>query len=120
MFTMDDLTIVPEPTDHRDASIWERVTVSDGRKYLIGSCDLSGDNLDTADPESQFLFMLGVLPPAETWVMEAVETPDGRWIIKNECNEECATGVCKKRLASDRTVASQEHGYQMLLDALNA
>lgn len=120
MFTMADLTIVPEIRDHRDSSIWERVTVSDGRKFLVGSCDLSGDKIENADPESQLLFLLGALPEAETWVMEAVEEPNGDWTIKYQCNEECKTGVCKKRLASDRTVASQEHGYNMLLDALNA
>lgn len=120
MFTRDDLTIEPDFFG-RDSSIWERVTVSDGRKFLVGSCDLSGpDALDKADAETQLLFLLGALPLAETWVMEAKVDEDGNWLVANECNEKCREGVCKKRLASNTEVASQTLGYDMLLNALNA
>lgn len=115
MLKLEDLTITPDPQS-TEVTVWERVEV-DGRKFLIGSCDLSTEsNLEKADPETLMLKIFGVLPELETWVMEA----DGDWRIKYECNEECATGVCKKRLATSNTVASQEFGYQMLLNALNA
>lgn len=60
--------------------------------------------------------ILSGFPVKDTWVMEA--TPD--WEILNECGPACSEGVCKKRLASNETVASQELGYKMLLDYLNA
>jgi hypothetical protein len=119
MFTMDNLKVEFE-TRGRDSAIWEKVTVSDGRTYLIGSCDLSDGKVEEADPETQLLWLLGALPEKETWVMEAKVLPDGSWEIANPCGEQCKEGVCNKRLASSREVASQEHGYKMLLDALNA
>jgi hypothetical protein len=118
MFTKDDLSIEVEGIT-RDGAMWERVTVSDGRKFLVGSCDLSGDNIATADPETQLLYLLGALPDRETWVMEA-KVEGSEWVVKYECNEDCKSGVCKKRLASNREVASQNLGYEMLLNALNA
>lgn len=116
MLTLNDLKITPDNGADDPVSVWERVEVA-GRKFLVGSCDLSTDeNLQKADAETLMLAMFGVLPEAETWVMEATDD----WQIANPCNEECATGVCKKRLASNREIASQELGYRMLLDALNA
>lgn len=120
MFTKEDLKIEHE-MNGKDSSIWERVTVPDGRKFFVGSCDLSSiETLNSVDAETQLLYMLGALPPRETWVMEAKVEDDGYWGIKYECNEDCAKGVCKKRLASNTEVASQELGYKMLLDAINA
>lgn len=121
MFTMEDLSIEADYRSGDDSSIWERVTVSDGRKFLVGSCDLSTpEALENADEQSQLLYFLRLLPAKETWVMEAVIEDDGQWGVKNKCGEQCATGVCNKRLATSVEVASQEHGYKMLLDALNA
>lgn len=60
--------------------------------------------------------LLSGLPVKETWVMEATED----WDVMNECGPDCAAGVCKKRLASREDEASQELGYNMLLDYLNA
>lgn len=117
MFTREDLKITPEWNDRGDSvSVWERVEVAD-RKFLVGSCDLSTpEQMAKADEQTLMLTVFGVLPAAETWVMEATED----WEILNPCNEECASGVCKKRLASNVHVASQELGYNMLLNALNA
>lgn len=111
--TLSDLKI--EDDDIRTASYcpWKRVTTPDGRKFLVGSCDLTAEDVD---PTELILLYLGIVPEKETWVMEATED----WEVLNECSEECATGVCKKRLASNLRVADLDLGYRMLLDALNA
>lgn len=134
MLTLNDLTIERVDYGIREASIWERVTTPDGRKFLVGSCDMSpvktalelgATGVDVARPEGFsdeeiFLFMMGALPERETWVMEAKVNDDGEWVPANDCGPHCETGICNKRLATDKKVASQEHGYNLLLNALNA
>jgi hypothetical protein len=134
MLTLNDLTIERVDTGIREASTWEKVSTPDGRKFLVGSCDMSpvksalelgATGVDVERPEGFsdediFLFIMGALPERETWVMEATELPNGEWVPANECGPHCETGVCNKRLATDEKVASQERGYTMLLNALNA
>lgn len=134
MLTLDDLTITRDEKSEESAAVWEQVETPDGRKFLVGSCDygplkdaveLAMTGADVERPEGFtdediFAFMMGWSPVKETWVMEATVDELGEWIPANECGPHCETGVCNKRLASDENVASQERGYAMLLNALNA
>lgn len=132
MLTLDDLTIT-NLDKGREASTWDHVVTPDGRNYLVGSCDMTplkdalelmstGVEVDRPEgfsDEDIFVFVMGMVPEKDTWVMEA-KNEDGEWVPANECGDHCATGVCNKRLATDETVASQARGYEMLLQALNA
>lgn len=134
MLTLADLKIERETTlTGEGAAIWDIVTTPDNRKFLVGSCDyttlkevleLAATGVETERPEGYtdediLAFLMGWVPVKETWVMEA-KLEDGVWVPANECGEHCETGVCNKRLATDTENASQDHGYKMLLDALNA
>ena len=103
----------------------------DGKHYIVGS-HKSGADPDT-DPEGYgdwlaklqgdyaMLFLFGLMPPNESFVMEAkFDSLENAYVPKNECTPACSTGVCNKRVASNLIKGDQELAYNMLLDHLNA
>ena len=123
MVTKDDLKLVDEGSLR--AGNVRNVVEYNGQAYIVGASNIDVDDEDTMvqmiqeDPDTVLMLAFGMLPPIDTYVMEA-KLEDGNWVPKNECGEHCKTGVCNKRLASDFEVGSLDHGYDLLLDYLNA
>jgi hypothetical protein len=117
MVTREDLKTVSSHVEPTDLSEWRHVEYN-GQRFILISTELTEDvimNVMQEDPA--FGFFLMFQPEKDTAVFRA----DENWqIIGPECSEECAEGVCTRRVASNSKVADIELGYKMLLDYLNA
>lgn len=99
------------------------------KHYIVGSvsCPVDANDeeaffnwIESLGAADAFPILLGISPLNETWVMEAKWDSLEEWIPKNECGPQCATGVCNKRVATNKEVGSQDLGYSMLIAHLNA
>jgi hypothetical protein len=131
--TVNDIKTHRRWTEEIDGAQWCEVSYGD-QKFLLCAVDMTDEDV-TRVAENDFPFVivtaiegieaakqlfLDTFPTKDTAVFPAVVGPDGRFEMKYECNEECATGVCKKRLASRVGVGDMDLAYTMLVDALNA
>lgn len=106
----------------------ERHVVQYGERcFIVGATNINLDDDEEVarimdeDPITGFFTLMGQFPPQDTYVMEAKWSDlDMAWVPKNECSEDCANGVCNKRIASDYDRGDINLGYSLLLDYLNA
>lgn len=139
MVTREDLNTVDVWVDPVDSAEWRHVMYGDDR-YLLVASDMKDSDYDRLakhlmdsdplaiivlkmmeeDERSSFLkeqsdHLKHSLPPVDV----AVFRGDENWEIQGECNDECASGFCKKRVAS-RFDGNIDTAYAMLVDYLNA
>jgi hypothetical protein len=120
MITRNDLKIVDTYVEPSDNTVYAHVE-HDGVRYILTSTNVTDDVLEDifeTDPISGLYFSLDLLPRKDNGVFYG----DENWHIKGECSEECEkSGVCTKRIASDRTQEEPtiDHSFSMLLRFLN-
>lgn len=118
MVTRDDLKIVDVRVESIDNTTWANVEYK-GDRYILTSQNVTDEVLDKMadeDPMLAMMFLFG-LPRFDC----AVFRGDENWIIKGECDDTCAQGVCTKRIAQARPVEpSIDVSYNLLLDYLNS
>lgn len=116
--TRDDLNVVSTRLEEIDNTTWANVEYK-GERYILTSQNVTDEVLDkmsVEDPMLAMMFLFG-LPRFDC----AVFRGDENWIIKGECTEECASGVCTRRIAQAKTLEpSIEVSFGLLLDYLNA
>ena len=118
MVTRDDLKIVDVRVESIDNTTWANVEYN-GERYILTAQNVTDEVLDKMadeDPMLAMMFLFG-LPRFDC----AVFRGDENWVIKGECDDTCAQGVCTKRIAQARPVEpSIEISYNLLLDYLNS
>ena len=118
MVTREDLKIVDVRVESIDNTTWANVEYK-GERYILTSQNVTDEVLDKMadeDPMLAMMFLFG-LPRFDC----AVFRGDENWVIKGECDDTCAQGVCTKRIAQARPVEpSIEISYNLLLDYLNS
>jgi len=118
MVTRDDLKIVDVRVESIDNTTWAHVEYK-GDRYILTSQNVTDEVLDRMadeDPMLAMMFLFG-LPRFDC----AVFRGDENWVIKGECDDTCAQGVCTKRIAQARPAdPSIDVSYNLLLDYLNS
>ena len=116
--TRDDLKVVRTWKEEIDNTDWANVEYN-GQRYILTSQNVTDEVLDkmsVEDPMLAMMFLFG-LPRFDC----AVFRGDDNWIIEGECTEECAQGVCTKRIAQAKPLEpSLDISFDLLLGYLNA
>ncbi len=118
LVTRLDLSTVETWVEPVDMAIWHKVEYN-GDRYLLVATSLEEEDLVSImekDPISGLMYVLGQYPMKDTAVFRA----DSDWQIIGECGEECASGVCSRRVATNSDRGDIELAYVMLVDFLNA
>lgn len=117
--TRDDLNVVSTRLEEIDNTTWANVEYK-GERYILTSQNVTDEvleNMRKEDPMLAMMFLFG-LPRFDC----AVFRGDENWVIKGECDESCAQGVCTKRIsqARDMDEPSIDISFNLLLDYLNS
>jgi hypothetical protein len=118
MVSMADLKVVDVRVEEIDNTTWANVEYN-GNRYILTATNVTDDVMDRMaqeDPMLAMMFLFG-LPRFDC----AVFRGDENWTIVGECNDECAKGVCTKRIAQAKPLEPTiEISYNLLLDYLNS
>lgn len=124
MITRENLTKVSSESFYENHL--REIVEYGGKYYILGHVNAPVDDEEFIDWASKIgeygiMYLLGVVPSNETWVMLAKWDEDEmEYIPANECGPQCETGVCNKRISSNTSVGSQDLAYSMLITHLNA
>lgn len=116
MINRNDVPVIDTSTRFGDTQV--EVKYGD-RFFVLGAVDMSEADIVSVmevDPLFGLLVLSGGIPTKETYVME---TDENGYPI-NECDENCATGVCNKRIATDKDSGDIDRAWSMFLAYLNA